>query len=211
MLWIALTAFFISGTSTLSKPNSKISTKDYWYELWRHYREAYSQPLYYIAHLWFVCATVIFFEVFNFSWTLLVMGVLAYVLMVISWSDMRYKQIPDAGVLLIGILAVIRLLLDIGEPLSISLAGAAALGVPTLLVNVLNKEAIGLGDVKLLAATGLFFGLWDGLLLMVFSLILSAFAGLVLLAFKRVTKKTAIPFAPFLSLALIVLYYFYLG
>lgn len=210
MIWVVIIAFLISGTATLSKPSSQDSVSNIGVVFWGQYKRAYLEPLYYIGHLWYVGAVALFFIFFDISWVLVLMSTLAYLLLLISWSDVRHKKIPDLAVIAVIVLAAVRLFWGFGEDLMLSVAGAAALGVPTLLISFLNKDAIGLGDVKLLAALGLFFGLWDGLLLFILSLMLSAFVGLFMLAFKQAKRDTAIPFAPFLSVALVVLYYLYL-
>lgn len=67
--------------------------------------------------------------------------------------------------------------------------------------RLFRKDAMGLGDVKLMAMLGAFFG-WDGALLIFF---IGPFFGLaigILLAIRRRTH--AIPYGPFLSMAAVL-------
>jgi len=71
-----------------------------------------------------------------------------------------------------------------------------------------NKEGMGHGDFKLLAAIGAFLG-WQILpLVIMLSAFIGAAVGILLIVFKRHNKNLAIPFGPYLSIAaLIALFY----
>jgi len=70
---------------------------------------------------------------------------------------------------------------------------------------VFRRDAMGLGDVKLMAMLGAFFG-WDGALLVFF---IAPFFGLVIGGFIALKRRTrAIPYGPFLSMAAVVVLLF---
>jgi len=113
-------------------------------------------------------------------------------------------------------------------PIALALLGAAALAVPgggrhylhalaglaacALFYGVLwliSPASIGLGDVKLAGVLGLYLG-WSGARAVAAGLlggfVLAAVTGLVLITARRATRKTQIPFGPFmLAAALAVL------
>lgn len=65
-----------------------------------------------------------------------------------------------------------------------------------LLIHVLFRNSIGMGDVKLFAIIGLYQGIWGASSAVFFSLLVSFFLSVALLLLKKVTKKDSISFAP---------------
>ena len=73
-----------------------------------------------------------------------------------------------------------------------------------LLIGILSKGEMGLGDGILVTATGLYMGLKITLMQVIWALLLAFFWGIALLCFGKKEKKYAFPFAPFLCLGLAV-------
>ena len=66
---------------------------------------------------------------------------------------------------------------------------------------ILPREAMGLGDVKFMAAIGAFLG-WPGVLFsLMFSSVIGAFVGVVLLVLKQREWSSRIPYGPYIALA----------
>ena len=66
-------------------------------------------------------------------------------------------------------------------------------------------QGLGLGDVKLLAASGVWIGIAGvPIQLLVASLTALAAAGLLRLAGLAMTRQTSLPFGPFLALGLLI-------
>jgi len=79
--------------------------------------------------------------------------------------------------------------------------GALATGALFAVPYVLSRgRGFGLGDVKLAALLGAGLGLGGGLSMFASSFIAGAAFGLIALATKRLDRKAAIPFAPFIAL-----------
>jgi leader peptidase (prepilin peptidase)/N-methyltransferase len=70
-------------------------------------------------------------------------------------------------------------------------------------ISIITKGSIGMGDAKLFACVGIWFGLQTTLGIMLIATMLSGFVGLILLTFKKVNRKTTMPFAPYVFLATI--------
>jgi leader peptidase (prepilin peptidase) / N-methyltransferase len=98
---------------------------------------------------------------------------------------------------------------DGGQHYLHALAGLAACAAFYGVLWLISPASIGLGDVKLAGVLGLYLG-WFGARAVLAGLlggfVLAAVAGLVLIATRRATRKTPIPFGPFmLAAALAVL------
>lgn len=164
----------------------------------------------------------VFFAVFYAHFGLSVKGVcylgLSLALMVVSAIDLRHQVIPDE-ITLPGILvgmAVSSIWPEMqgsgpafaGFVHSVigALVGGGILYVAGSLAEwVLKKEAMGGGDVKLLAMIGAFLG-WKAVL---WTLVVSSFLGSIVGIYLRLSKgEERIPFGPYLSLAA-VLYFFF--
>jgi prepilin signal peptidase PulO-like enzyme (type II secretory pathway) len=83
------------------------------------------------------------------------------------------------------------------KPLAFMLLGAAA-GFGLLILPAL-KGAMGMGDVKLLAAAGAFLGPAGALFALAAASILGSLVCAALLASKKANRRTTIPFGPFLA------------
>ena len=69
---------------------------------------------------------------------------------------------------------------------------------------VLPREAMGLGDVKFMAAIGAFLG-WPGVLFsLAFSSVIGSIVGMALIAFKRRAWSARMPYGPYIALAAVI-------
>jgi len=145
--------------------------------------------------------------------------IFAALLIVISFIDFEFTIIPNKVVypgLIVGLLlAIFTVVMKRDIHLIIpNLLGMVAGVVGILLIAVLGtiifrKEAMGMGDVRLMGMIGMFIGLWPQMPL---TLILGAFSGsivgIALIIFRGKQPDSHIPFGPFLSLgALITMLY----
>jgi len=134
----------------------------------------------------------------------------------ITGIDIDHKIIPDE--LSIGglIVALILAPLRTGSWIGLLYAFlAAALGAILLLIvriggkALFKREAMGLGDVKLIAMIGAFVG-WQGVFLSIFlASLLGTVGGVITIAIsKKARKDRLIPFGPFLMAAGVIVFYF---
>lgn len=86
-----------------------------------------------------------------------------------------------------------------------SLLGIVTGGGLLWLVAVVSRGGMGGGDVKYLAAIGGFMGPGAALAVLFIASALGAIVGIALIAFRKMSRRTPIPFGPFLSLAVIVM------
>lgn len=118
---------------------------------------------------------------------LLPIWLLVLALMILTLVDISHRFIPDGCTFLVAAAGLLACLLGVSVSFQEALIGAALLGGGTLLVRwgasaAAGREALGLGDVKLFAAAGL----WIGPMAIGWLLALSALAGL---AFQCIRHK----------------------
>ncbi len=124
--------------------------------------------------------------------------VLGSLLLTASLVDLDTMELPD-GLLIAAALAA---LLRLPDGWKDALLGAACVAGPLLLLvllcdKLMGREAMGGGDIKLVAVLGLHFGPAQTL----FLLILACVLGLILGAALKRAKDAPFPFGPALSLA----------
>jgi len=141
--------------------------------------------------------------------TFLTLLCLASVLL--AWIDLRYGIIPDWLNLSIAVIGLARaIVLDGWEAaLGVGCEGIAVGAIAWLLRRLYFRfrkfQGLGLGDVKLLAASGIWIGLAGvPVQLLIGSLAALAAAALLHLAGQTMTRQTSLPFGPFLALGLLV-------
>jgi leader peptidase (prepilin peptidase) / N-methyltransferase len=129
----------------------------------------------------------------------------------LAWIDLRYGIIPDWLNLLIAVTGLTRAAFmggfeaAFGAGLEGIAVGATAWLLRRLYFMFRKYQGLGLGDVKLLAASGVWIGLAGvPVQLLVGSLAALAAACGLHLAGRTMTRQTSLPFGPFLALGLLV-------
>lgn len=82
--------------------------------------------------------------------------------------------------------------------------GAAVIGLFFLLISLVFKNSMGMGDIKLFALMSLYQGLWGAFNSVFFSLLVSFFLALGLLISKKKKRKDSISFGPSILLGTII-------
>lgn len=129
--------------------------------------------------------------------------VLLHSLFYIAYIDFKVKLIPNKAVLaLLGMFVVLITVQCICEKnaafrLSEALLGCCVAGGIFLIGNLISRNGMGMGDVKLMAVAGLYLGMSKALGLIFWALLLSAVTGIILMVAKKAKFKSTIPLAPF--------------
>lgn len=132
------------------------------------------------------------------------------VLATIAWIDYKASKIPNT---LLIVLIAARLIFFIYESIKepdyikfniIQMTFGAFLCLALLLLcRIIIRNSIGMGDIKLFAVLGLYFG-YDIINLMFFSFLCTAIYSIYLLLFKKKKKKDSVPMGPFIFLGTIL-------
>lgn len=155
---------------------------------------------------------VLMFYRFGFSLELLRGCPLVILLVPVAWIDARWYIIPNAIIFvgLIAGLAIISFMSLIEQDVNFfieHLIGSVAGSVVTALIGVsgriiFRKQAMGMGDIKLMGLIGLFLGAWPHLLLVITSsaLIGSIVGVTLIICGAKDGPQSPIPYGPFLAL-----------
>jgi leader peptidase (prepilin peptidase)/N-methyltransferase len=143
---------------------------------------------------------------FGFTVPALLAAAFFAILIVVSFIDLDHQIIPDGLAVCILILGVFNFFYGtfvFGESWTVYVFGIFAASLPLYLLGLLFPDSLGGGDVKLMAAAGLFLG-WKLILL---ALLLGDFIALIyvlaLFVQRKFRRETPIPFGPFLSVGMI--------
>lgn len=132
-------------------------------------------------------------------------------LSVLGYIDAREKIIPNCligvGLLFWPILAMLDIFLG-GTPwiqlLVFSGIGGFVCGGVLMVIALIMKSGLGMGDVKMFFVLGLLYGLTDTYGIFLFTIIPMGLFCIALLLLKKATRKTTIPMAPFVVVGFIL-------
>jgi leader peptidase (prepilin peptidase)/N-methyltransferase len=138
-------------------------------------------------------------------------GLLCVLCALLAWIDIRHGIIPDWLNLAIAGLGIVKTLM-IDEPYAAlqAIGEGVAIGALFWLLRRLyfayrEVQGLGLGDVKFLAAAGIWVGMTGlPMLLLVGTLTALVCAGIVHLTRRSLTAETSMPFGPFLAAGLLL-------
>ncbi|MFR8671481.1 MAG: prepilin peptidase [Christensenellales bacterium] len=130
-------------------------------------------------------------------------------LAVVAIYDIKEKRIPNLCVLLIAVLAVIDRFISGRGSFASGMFDVLCVSTPLLMIAVITKGAFGGGDVKLMAAGGLFLGRRLILTAVVIAFITAGSYIFVQMCVnrqesKRKTRKSEIAFGPFLCEGMVI-------
>jgi len=134
--------------------------------------------------------------------------ILSYAAMVF---DINTRRIPNKLVLIMlagWLLLIVPMIASDSSRgvklLADSLYGMLVGGGLFLLVYLVSRKGLGGGDVKFMAAAGLYLGFAGTIPVILYGTTLAALSGLVLILLKKITRKDTIPLAPFLFAGIVI-------
>jgi leader peptidase (prepilin peptidase)/N-methyltransferase len=118
--------------------------------------------------------------------------------------DIKYLILPDFATIMLIIISSLGVLFDEPNIIPYLLSAIGAAGGLGFLYLITKGKGMGFGDVKLAVFMGLFLGWPNIIVAMYVAFVTGALFGLVGMVSKKMTKKTQIPFGPFLILGTLV-------
>jgi len=147
---------------------------------------------------------VIFYLIYGFNDEFLLYSILMMILLVASFIDLEFMKIPNPVVIFGALMFLMIIVLFDSNRLIAGLISGFIAGFLMLALSffgkaVFKKDAVGFGDVKLTAMTGLYLSLRWLFLDLFLSFFLSATVGIIFILLKKVRIEERLPFAPFLA------------
>ena len=163
-----------------------------------------------------ICCGILFvlcYISFGISLDLIIALTFVSMLIIVILSDYYYMFIEDSVLIVFGILLLIEIYFIYGLDVLIkSLCGGVIAFIIMLILKIFGdfifkKESLGGGDIKLMFIFGLIVG-WE---MSIVSIFLSAFIALpISLLVLKNNKNHEIPYGPFLSVAVLIIYFAHL-
>ena len=182
-IWIE--RLFSMPDAPLSFPEEKIS------------RSRFRQPL--LAIFLFACM----FRIFDANFPeIFYLTAAVFILLLATLTDFEQYVIFNrmlAPLALLGFLRIMHFWLPVGDFLVASIGG----GIIFLLIAIITHGGIGGGDIKLIAALGLWFGTEKLISIVTIGLILGGVAAILFLIFGRKNRKSFFAYGPYFTLTAI--------
>ena len=132
--------------------------------------------------------------------------VLASLCVIVTIADLKYMRIPNKVLLFFApILIVLRFLFMDAPWWQYGLGGLFGGGL-ILLIALLTKGGMGMGDVKLFALCGAVLGIGPAVLAFMLACAFGTIVGMLLISFKIVQRRQPVPFGPWLALGTVIAY-----
>jgi prepilin signal peptidase PulO-like enzyme (type II secretory pathway) len=139
------------------------------------------------------------------GWEYLALGMVVLTLMIfLSVFDYKYMILPDFAVVGLIISALILVFSDANKTILNLVSAVVAAGLLAFLNLITKGRGMGWGDVKLAVFMGLWLGYPKIVIATYIAFVVGAVVSLFLMIGKQVTKKSLIPFGPFLILGTVI-------
>ena len=131
--------------------------------------------------------------------------VLVGYLIFFTYEDIKEKKISNKALLFMLITGIVLVCVTLKKDVIISAVVCAAIcGVLSYLASVASHWGVGIGDVFLLAITGLYIGDFSMAFVVFASLVVMFLFTMVALIFRKITVKSQLPYVPFLLAGVII-------
>lgn len=147
---------------------------------------------------------------YSSSMTELLPGLVFFsLLLVLALIDLEHKLLPNTLTLPGTALGLLFAIFGWTIPFWQSVLGAVVGFAVILVIALISRGGMGMGDVKMMALIGAFLG-WKSVFYVLFGAsLLGSVSGILYLYITKQDRKTQIPFGPFLSVSALVVYLFF--
>ena len=158
-----------------------------------------------------LCTGFLFlFAYINIGWNfeLIVIMLLISLSIIVLVSDLRYMLIPNQILLFFLPLFLIARIIQPLDPWHDTIFGAIGALVIIGLIIIASQGGMGYGDLKLLMLLGFVLGFKKMIIAFMLAICFGAIVSAGLLLIKKVTRKTYIPFAPYITAGTLISYFY---
>lgn len=122
------------------------------------------------------------------------------ILVIVSVIDIKYRKIPVRILIAMNVGAFIFQCLCRREEV-VLVAGGVIVGIVFLLISRVTEEGVGYGDSLGILGLGIYLGLWKLFEVLAGAFFMLAICAVAVLIRKKMSRKIALPFYPFLTAA----------
>ncbi len=172
--------------------------------MWKEFKKSNFRFVYLAGILFAGLIYLLLYLQYGFNNLFVVYLILVSLLIIISIIDLKYLIIPNK--LTFGGAGLGFLLLFFTEHLNFKEAFTGLLIPVTLflILALVYRKGLGIGDVKLVGMIGVYIG-WQYTLLAIFiGSLIGSIMGIILIISGKMKRKTRIPFAPLIALGTII-------
>jgi len=150
---------------------------------------------------------------FGFTAQFAVYSIFSIFLITAGIVDIRIRILPNVinavGIAVAFIISLTYSIITSNlNPIGEFFIGGAICGIPFFLIKLVSKHGMGMGDVKFAVLIGSFLGVINGLSALWLSIVFGGVFGAIMIAAKKATRKTRIPFGPFMVLGALAMVIF---
>ncbi len=168
-----------------------------------HQRIAVSHPLVEVIGGGIMIKTVF---CFGWSFKMIVTAGVCFVLLLIALNDWKTMEIDV--ILIVAVLAGALLLRKNDLNWHVFVGDMGSVSVFMILMNIFIASSFGMGDIELMAVSGILLGWQLNILAMMIAIMTAGIYGGYLLIIKKVSRDRRIPFAPFLVLGILMMLFY---
>ena len=132
-------------------------------------------------------------------------------LLIIFFSDLETKIIPDEIIIILAVLGVMGLIesrMYLDRMWGFIFGGGILIIIGFIGEKIFKKESMGGGDIKLMAVLGLILGLKNIIFTLFLSFVIGSIIGIMYMAFMKKGLKDYIPFGPAIIISASISYFY---
>jgi len=134
--------------------------------------------------------------------------IVVFILTLASYEDIKSRTISNRLIICGCILGIILVSFEIDISVAFdALMGFLVGGGILLIIAYISKGGIGMGDVKLMSCIGICLGIGRTLGTLMMAIICSGIFAAVILLINKSDKRGTIPFAPFILLGTLIVFW----
>jgi prepilin signal peptidase PulO-like enzyme (type II secretory pathway) len=141
---------------------------------------------------------------YGFSYRFIIYTMLAVNLLYISNCDIREKWISYETIAVSAICGLAMLVWNKDNAWWACIASGLGFAGVFILASRITRGSIGVGDALIIGVIGLYLGFYHTLAVVFYALLLGGVLSLILFLMKKVSRRTPLPFAPFLTAGFLV-------